>query len=361
MTSGHRFATIPRSPLLAVAAALALTASTLAAAPQAVAAGEDTGKDVGSDTGGSVCDRFGEGEAAGTVTDPVVEEASGIVASRAHDGVFWTHNDSGHEPELYALSTSAEMLGAYPVAGAENIDWEDIATGPGPEPGIEYLYVGDIGANFNNFDIDFPGAELRRDEVVVYRVAEPETRPDGTGGELDVVDELRFTYPDGIIDAEAMFVDPHTGDLYILTKPYLDSLDENGVSQVMRAAAADLRPGEAIMMTEVAEFDAGPAYDFDRHFPPPSPLPGGMVTGADISPDGSTILVRTYQEILAFERSGSVAEAFRGEPCYAPQVPERQGEAVGFTVGGDAYVTISEGRFPDLNRMPVSPPLAADG
>ena len=32
-----------------------------------------------------------------------VRESSGLAVSRAYPGVFWTHNDSGDRPRLYAL------------------------------------------------------------------------------------------------------------------------------------------------------------------------------------------------------------------------------------------------------------------
>ena len=49
------------------------------------------------------CDGMGPGEEVGTVADPAVVELSGIVASRAHPGVLWVHNDSGGAPAVYAL------------------------------------------------------------------------------------------------------------------------------------------------------------------------------------------------------------------------------------------------------------------
>lgn len=302
----------------------------------------------------SVCDRFAEGKEAGRVLDPGIDEASGIVASRVHPDVLWTHNDSGGEPEIYALSPTGEMLGTYRVAGAENLDWEDIAIGGGPRPGSSYLYIGDIGSNFR-----------ARDDVVVYRVAEPDVAPDGSGGTLVDVDVLRLRYPDGIVDAEAMIVDPLSADLYILTKLTNEdgSDSSDGFSRVMRAHRHALRPGAVITMEEVASFEVGPDYAVDLargRIVPSGPLPGSLVTAADVSPDGSTILVRTYQEILAFPRPAHrpLEEAFDRRPCHAPERSEAQGEAVGFSAAGDAYFTIGEGLFPALNHFPVTPPLA---
>lgn len=286
---------------------------------------------------GSVCDRFAEGAPVGRIQDLGIDEVSGIVAGRSYPGVLWAHNDSGGEPEIYALSPSGQTLGVLPVPGAENVDWEAIGTGPGPRPGVPYLYIGDIGANFRD-----------RDTVTVYRFPEP-----APGVAVTEVDTIRLDYPGGVVDAEALFVDPRSGDLFILTK-------ERGFSRVLRAAANELRPGPVIPMDEVARFAVGPDYDLDPGSGlPPSPLPGSLVTAADIAPDGSTVLVRTYHHVLAFERTGKrpVASAFTEPPCAAPQADEPQGETVAFSADGAAYLTVSEGVAAPLHRFAVSPPL----
>src|SRR5919107_911116 len=97
-----------------------------------------------------------------TIKNESINESSGLVASRTSPGVYWTHNDSGDGPFIYALDTRGQSLGTFRVTGATNRDWEDIAAGPGPQPNRPYLYVGDIGDN-----------DSKRNEVVVYRVPEP--------------------------------------------------------------------------------------------------------------------------------------------------------------------------------------------
>src|SRR5438309_1605081 len=81
---------------------------------------------------------------ANAVTNGIVNiagltEASGVAASRNNPGVLWTHNDSGHPAQIYALDTQGRLLGTYAVPG--NTDNEDIAIGPGPVPNVDYLYV----------------------------------------------------------------------------------------------------------------------------------------------------------------------------------------------------------------------------
>src|SRR5215217_8757126 len=97
-----------------------------------------------------------------TLKDKSVSESSGLVASRTTPGAYWTHNDSGDGPFIYAFDPHGDSLGVFRVTGAQARDWEDISIGPGPERDKSYLYIGDIGDN-----------DQQRSEVVVYRVAEP--------------------------------------------------------------------------------------------------------------------------------------------------------------------------------------------
>ncbi len=86
-----------------------------------------------------------------------VDECSGIVASRAYPGVFWTHEDGGLSNNLYAVDEKGDFLFKTDVAGAKNVDWEDIAI---DDEG--FLYIADVGNNKN-----------KREDLLVYKVSEP--------------------------------------------------------------------------------------------------------------------------------------------------------------------------------------------
>ena len=289
----------------------------------------------------TVCERFAAApDQTAVLTDPVLNEVSGIAASRAQPPLLWVHDDSGGAPALYAIRPDGSLASTYTIEGATNTDWEDIAVGPGPERNTSYLFVGDIGQN--------GGA---RDAVTVYRVAEPPV-PFVASGTLPGAAVISLRYPDHPVDAESMFVDPRTGDLFIIDKEYL-----SGVGHVFRAPKRALVDGADVTMTEVGSFTA-PRDDAAA----PSAVtrfPGTIITGADISPDGSTILVRTYRRVLAFSRPahGTVSAAFRRPPCIASQIDEPQGEAIGFAANGASYFTISEGVGAAVHRFTVRPPL----
>ncbi len=316
---------------IALAAILAIAATGVGAWPTGAAV----------ELEGTVCDRFAAvPDQTAVLTDPILNEVSGVAASRTQPPLSWVHNDSGGAPAVYALRPDGTLVGTYTIEGATNTDWEDIAVGPGPQHGSSSLFVGDIGQN--------GGA---RDNVTVYRVAEP-AAPIAASGNLTGAAVISLRYPDQPVDAEAMFVDPRTGDLFLIDKQYL-----SGVGHVFRAPAKSLVDGADVVMREVASFTIPPGA---ANAPSAvARFPGTIITGADISPDGSTILVRTYRRVLAFSRGkrGTVAAAFRRPPCDAPQIDEPQGEAIGFTANGASYVTISEGVGAAVHRFTVRPPL----
>src|ERR1044071_2795033 len=110
----------------------------------------------------SISGAYGTPKKIANLKDAAVRESSGLVASRTTPGIYWTHNDSGDGPFLYAFDERGQSRGVWKVTGAKAKDWEGIAAGPGPDPSRKYLYIGDIGDNGE-----------RRAEILIYRVAEP--------------------------------------------------------------------------------------------------------------------------------------------------------------------------------------------
>jgi hypothetical protein len=94
---------------------------------------------------GRAAPSFANAVTNGTVSFSGLTEASGVQASRNNANVLWTHNDSGHPAQLFAIDTQGRLLGNYALPG--NTDNEDIAMGPGPVTNVVYLYVGDFGDN----------------------------------------------------------------------------------------------------------------------------------------------------------------------------------------------------------------------
>src|SRR5262249_10658922 len=75
-----------------------------------------------------------------------IVEASGLAGGRGNPGAWWTMNDSGDTPRVFALEGDGRLLTTVDVTGAQAWDWEDIDIGPGPG-GKPYLWVPDLGDN----------------------------------------------------------------------------------------------------------------------------------------------------------------------------------------------------------------------
>ena len=127
---------------------------------------------------------------------------------------------------------------------------------------------------------------------------------------------------------------------------------------MFRAPKRSLVDGADVTMKEVATFTLEP--DESLLSTGVAKFPGTIITGADVSPDGSTVLVRTYRRVLAFTRRAGapLATAFDRPSCDAPQIDEPQGESVGFAADGASYFTISEGSGASVHRFAIRPPLA---
>ncbi len=265
-----------------------------------------------------ICRSYEDPLVSGTVNAEEITEVSGIAVSRSHQDVVWMHNDSGGGPFVYATSLTGEDLGTFELNTA-TFDWEDMSIGPGPEPGRDYLYLGDIGDNFHF-----------RPSIVVHRIAEPV--PDPAGGYVAEVDEINLLYPEPGHDAESMFVDPVTGALVVITKP-----GAGGMALIYHVPAANLVAGASVDLVEIGNFQ------LDR---------GLFVTAADIDTSGALILFRGYNEVWMWQRTDlGFVDTFTNEPCRTPSTAEVQGEAISFGGDGYSYYTMSEGSEPDINYV----------
>jgi hypothetical protein len=254
--------------------------------------------------------------------DRSINESSGIAASRRNPKLFWTHNDSGDGPFIYALDRQGNHRGAWRIAGASAIDWEDIAVGPGPRSRQSYIYIGDIGDN-----------SRKRDEIIVYRITEPlivskdSSSRKGKPRNTAAAEVIRLKYPDGKHDAETLLVHPSTGDLYIVTK-------------VMGAAAGVYKLKAPLPKLT----DTTLAHVGDIRFP--NQLIG-FITGGDISPDGKRVVLCDYlggcELILSATQDGGFDAVWKSPPLSIGLGRRKQGEAICYRADGAALLLTSEG------------------
>lgn len=222
-------------------------------------------------------------------------EISGIVKSRSNPNVFWMHNDSADQPRVFAIDSLGNFYQSdryrnyegVSIAGATNVDWEDITT---DDKGN--LVIADVGNNYND-----------RKDLVLYVVPEPSPIASNT----TFLKKLFFKYPDQKsytvkedfnYDCEAVFF--ADGKFQMLSKDRMDTYT--------RLYRMDIeKTDEVNTLTLVDKFDIG-----------------GKVTAADATIDGNRLVVITYDAIWLFERKSASSSYFSGNiwwlPVEAPQI-----------------------------------------
>jgi hypothetical protein len=282
----------------------------------------------------------------GTVDNDQLVEASGLVASRTHPGVYWSHNDGGNDPGVFAIGSDGVDIGFHALDVDGVTDVEDIAIAA--YGGTEALYLADIGDN-----------AAERESVRVYRFAEPDP---GSLAPITEFEVLEYVYPDRPYNAETLLIDEADQRLVIVTKeqaPDADGLPDRvgrtKPSFIFEGPLEGPAEGEGpIELTAVGSIDM-PELETRTVSDSPHPATalgfGGVPTGGDVSPDGALVALRTYEAVWVWPREPGqrVAEAFGNEPCQVTSVPEAQGEAVAFV--DDGLVTLGEGVNPPLNRL----------
>lgn len=210
-----------------------------------------------------------------------LSETSGLAASRTWPGLLWSHNDSGHDPILYAIDATGAERGRFTLMGAENRDWEDLALGPCPSGTC--LYVAETGDNPEN-----------NRSAAIYRIPEPD--PDSSGL-VRGVERLVFRYPDRPRDVEAIFLAPDSS-VHLVSKGLLSEI----AHYRLPASAWDAQG------TVVAE-----------RLPMPNLGTGvrRLVTGAALGPDGTTVMLLTYRDLwrLTLAADGALIPNGPLEPC----------------------------------------------
>jgi hypothetical protein len=258
-----------------------------------------------------------------SVAAPGLIETSGLAGGRRNPGVWWTHNDSGDSPRVFALEGDGRLLTTATVTGAMAWDWEDMDIGPGPG-GVSTIYVADVGDN----------GKARQGTLgyQLYRFWEPDLGRTVRSTMTVAAQRIDVTYPDGRShNVEATLLDPVTGDYFIITK--------ERVSEVFRIPAAALVPGATVTPLKVAELTLDdPASERDRP------------VAADISADGSMIVIKTMELTWFWTRTQSqtVAQALAAAPC--PPQPLGSGESIAFNASGGQVATLAEGHGKSLFR-----------
>ncbi|MBO9615549.1 MAG: PE-PGRS family protein [Dyadobacter sp.] len=256
---------------------------------------------------GGLSDQFETAPEQFPIVTGIIDEASGLAASATMPGYLWTIQDSGQPNSLYLISRDGKSIKEYNVPGSSNHDWEEVAVGPGPDNGISYAYIADIGNN------NQPVTSTN----TIYRIPEI-TGADGSFSQ-SALQKITFSYPDGPRDAEALIVDPVTKDIFVLSKEaqtYIYRLPfPQSTSETIVAEKVGVVPGVA------------------------------TATAGSISKDGSEMVVRTYFGVYYWKRGNgeSVGQTLVKSASKTLTVAfEPQGEAICFENESKGFYTLSE-------------------
>lgn len=233
----------------------------------------------------------------------MIDEASGIADSKTFPGSLWVQQDGGNPAALTLLSYNGTVQKKVHLKSTYNRDWEDMAIGNGPQQGVNYIYLAETGDN-----------NLAFTYYTIYRFEEPSATTDT----IRTIDHINFLYPDGPHDAEAIFLNNTTKDIYIITK-------RDAKSKIYKLPyPQDI--GTANTAIAVGE------------------LPFNFVTGAAASADGKEILIKTYAAVNYWKVNGTetIETTLQKQPVVLGYTGEPQGEAICFMNDNAGFFTLSE-------------------
>ena len=286
---------------------------------------------------------------AGIVTDPALGELSGLAVSRYQRDRYWAINDGGNGNRLVLINGRGHVLRQYRVAGAENIDWEDLASFRWRDR--NWLLIADTGDNSG-----------KRDFATFWLLPEP--AKNNHQSVLEGARPIHFRYPDAPHDVEAITVDISTQDILLLTKrtvpPVLFRLPLSSVDSKEMTTATRLSPLPNIPQPTESEIIRDGKLSRFR----------SQTTAMALDCNGRGLLVLTYDALYRYSRrtGQNWSEALaRQRPGRSAILFLPQAEALAFDqkcknllVGSEkAPVPLLRFRYRMLTERKLARPIAA--
>ena len=245
------------------------------------------------------------------LSNPELNESSGLAFSFRYEGLLYTHNDSGDTARIFAFDTQCGERGIFEITGVEALDWEDMCSFE--LDGKGYLLLADIGDNLD-----------RRKYYTLYIIEEPEIDPayDGTPTMVDLVGVIQFMYQDGPHNCESVAVDPETKNILLATKR------ERGWAHLYTIPLSAVNEDGVVAAVALAT------------------LPVRTATAMDMSRSGRHLIVLTYDNAYEFSRQSNESwpKAFIRPPKVLPMPRREQGEAICYSPDGMTLYLTSEGQ-----------------
>jgi hypothetical protein len=234
------------------------------------------------------------------ILDSTLLENSGLLLWNNH---FWTFNDSGGKNEIYGLDfNTGKILYTIQIKNSTNVDWEDIAQDK------NFIYIAETGNNFGS-----------RHDLKIYRIRKKDINSNpfqeitADSISFSFADQLDFTpfFQKTHFDCEALMV--INDSLFVFTKDWSQNI------------------------TKIYGFPSRP--NFYNVFPIDSFNVKGLITGADILPNGKYALIgykNFHSFIWTFQKSKS---GFFSNPRFIDLgiLENAQTEGVCFSSNGDLF------------------------
>lgn len=264
-------------------------------------------------------------EQIGKITNRKIQEVSGIAESRRQKDILWMINDSGDDPMLYAVSFDGRLLTSVMVIGAQNVDWEDLASFD--YEGRPYLLIADAGNN-----------TVERSTFALYIVEEPMPGV----ATVDTAWTITFAFQDGAQDCEAVAVDAEARKILLVSKRDVPStLYELSLKPADASIQTAVRLGRVTTVVQPKPEEIKDSLD--RHH--------AQLTSLDLAPDGSAAALLTYRRLYLYRIAEGApwSAVFQSEPLVFEFPQLRQAESVCFSRDGHTlFITSEKKRAPIL-------------
>ena len=240
-----------------------------------------------------------DSEKISEMSDPRIEESSGLVISPKHEDLAYTIND-GDKAIVFAIQISTgNVVGTTRVGGGALQDTEAITI-----DGNGKMWLADLGDN-----------DRERNDTAVYRFPEP-----GPGEHSVTAKRYPVSYEGRPANIEAFLVHPKTGEKFVASKA------EDGSGTVYSLPKKLTRDGD------------NRATDLGK------PVPQDA-SDATFTPSGSQALIRTGDAVHVFDpETWSEVERL--------SVPEvENGESIAMELDGKSFIIGSEGNNSPLIRV----------
>ncbi|MFI5888693.1 hypothetical protein ACIA5D_01090 [Actinoplanes sp. NPDC051513] len=250
------------------------------------------------------------------VTDPRLDELSGIVATKTGFIVINDSTNVDSHKKVFFLDTKCKVTDDVPYSGKGPLDPEDLILSPDGKT----LWIADIGDNnYNKED------GTRREKIALWKMP-------ADGSKKPAL--YRVKYPAGDYhDAEALLLTGNNIPL-IVTK-------EIGKANVYEPSGPLVANSEdAVALKKVATLTIS-ATETDGT--PIARIGNKSIDGGAIAPGGGKVTLRTYTDALEWDVQGNdVLAALKGKPRYTGLPNEPLGEAITYSSDSKYYYTVSD-------------------